>query len=33
LARAIDANQKFVIPKPLTMDTLEHLLMDYGLAA
>jgi nitrogenase iron protein NifH len=33
LARAIDANQKFVIPKPLAMESLEHLLMDYGLAA
>jgi nitrogenase iron protein NifH len=30
LARAIDANEKFVIPKPLAMDTLEHLLIDYG---
>src|ERR1017187_3291421 len=33
LARAIDGNDKFVIPKPLAMDTLEHLLIDYGLAA
>jgi len=33
LARAIDANQKFVIPKPLAMDNLESLLIDYGLAA
>ncbi len=33
LARAIDANHIFVIPKPLAMDTLEHLLIDYGLAA
>jgi nitrogenase iron protein len=33
LARAIDANNQFVIPKPLAMDNLEHLLIDYGLAA
>jgi nitrogenase iron protein NifH len=33
LARAMDANDMFVIPKPLAMDSLEHLLMDYGLAA
>ena len=33
LARAIDANEEYVIPKPLAMDTLEHLLIDYGLAA
>jgi nitrogenase iron protein NifH len=33
LARAMDANDMFVIPKPLRMDTLEHLLIDYGLAA
>ena len=33
LARAIDGNDNFVIPKPLAMDTLEHLLIDYGLAA
>jgi nitrogenase iron protein NifH len=33
LARAIDANENFVIPKPLAMDNLEHLLIDYGLAA
>jgi nitrogenase iron protein NifH len=33
LARAIDVNKTFVIPKPLAMDTLEHLLIDYGLAA
>jgi nitrogenase iron protein NifH len=33
LARAIDANDMFVIPKPLAIDDLEHLLIDYGLAA
>jgi nitrogenase iron protein NifH len=33
LARAIDANNQFVIPKPLAIDNLEHLLIDYGLAA
>jgi nitrogenase iron protein NifH len=33
LARAIDGNDKFVIPKPLMMDSLESLLIDYGLAA
>jgi nitrogenase iron protein NifH len=33
LARAIDSNQKFVIPKPMAMDDLETLLIDYGLAA
>jgi nitrogenase iron protein NifH len=33
LARAIDANTQFVIPKPLAIDNLEHLLIDYGLAA
>ena len=33
LARAIDANDQFVIPKPLAMDNLESLLIDYGLAA
>jgi nitrogenase iron protein NifH len=33
LARAMDANDMFVIPKPLQMDSLEHLLIDYGLAA
>jgi nitrogenase iron protein NifH len=31
LAKAIDENQMFVIPKPMEMDTLEKLLMDYGL--
>jgi nitrogenase iron protein NifH len=33
LARAMDSNDMFVIPKPMQMDTLEHLLIDYGLAA
>lgn len=33
LGRAIDANDMFVIPKPLAIDNLEHLLIDYGLAA
>ena len=31
LARAIDGNQMFVIPKPLQIPQLEKLLMDYGL--
>lgn len=31
LARAIDENTNFVIPKPLEMEALEKLLMDYGL--
>ncbi len=31
LAKAIDANKKLVIPKPLTIDQLEKLLMDFGL--
>jgi nitrogenase iron protein NifH len=33
LARAIDGNDKFVIPKPLSMPTLEALLMELGVAA
>jgi len=33
LARAIDTNEKFVIPKPLTIDNLEKLLINYGIAA
>ena len=33
LAAAIDGNDNFVIPKPLMMDNLESLLIDYGLAA
>jgi nitrogenase iron protein NifH len=31
LARAIDDNAMFVIPKPLAIEQLERLLMDYGL--
>ncbi|OGR36010.1 MAG: nitrogenase iron protein [Desulfovibrionales bacterium GWA2_65_9] len=31
LAKAIDGNQNYVIPKPLEMDALEKLLMDFGL--
>ena len=31
LARAIDGNQNFVIPKPLAIEELEQLLLDYGL--
>jgi nitrogenase iron protein NifH len=31
LARAIDENQMFVIPKPLAIEELEQLLLDYGL--
>ena len=31
LARAIDGNQMFVIPKPLQIEELDQLLMDYGL--
>ncbi len=31
LAKAIDSNEMYVIPKPLEMDALEKLLMDYGL--
>ncbi len=31
LARAIDENQMFVVPKPLTIPELEKLLMEYGL--
>ncbi|HNY30025.1 MAG TPA: nitrogenase iron protein [Fibrobacteria bacterium] len=33
LARKIDQNQMFVIPKPLAIEELESLLMEYGLAA
>jgi nitrogenase iron protein NifH len=33
LAKAIDENQMFVIPKPLQIDELEHLLLDFGLMA
>ena len=32
LAKAIDQNQLFVIPKPLPMDALEKLLIDFGIA-
>jgi nitrogenase iron protein NifH len=31
LARAIDGNQMFITPNPLTIEELEQLLMDYGL--
>ena len=31
LARNIDANQMFVIPKPMTQDRLEELMMAYGI--
>jgi len=31
LARAIDGNSNFVIPKPLEIEELEKLLMDFGL--
>jgi nitrogenase iron protein NifH len=33
LARAIDKNEMFVIPKPIAMDTLETLLIEFGIAA
>ncbi len=33
LARAIDQNQMFVIPKPLKIENLEKLLIEYGIAA
>lgn len=33
LARAIDQNTMRVIPKPLTIDALEKLLIDFGIAA
>ncbi len=33
LARAIDGNQMFVIPKPLQIEELEQLLLDFGLMA
>ena len=33
LAHAIDDNDMFVIPKPIEIESLEHLLIDYGLAA
>ncbi len=31
LARAIDGNDMFVIPKPMTQDRLEQLMMEYGI--
>ena len=31
LARAIDANTSFVIPKPLKVEQLEHLLLEFGI--
>ncbi len=33
LAKRIDGNQKFVIPKPLTIEELEKLLIEYGIAS
>jgi nitrogenase iron protein NifH len=33
LAKAVDNNQMFVIPKPLAIEELESLLISYGLAA
>jgi len=33
LARAIDNNENFVIPKPLAIEELESLLVDFGLVA
>ena len=33
LARKVEANDMLVIPKPMTTDDLEKLLIDYGLAA
>ncbi|MGE5611023.1 MAG: nitrogenase iron protein [Bacillota bacterium] len=33
LARAIDGNGMFVIPKPLSIDSLEKMLIQYGIAA
>lgn len=31
LARAIDDNKMFVVPKPMTQDRLEEILMEYGM--
>lgn len=31
LARSIDGNDMFVVPKPMTQDRLERILMDYGM--
>jgi nitrogenase iron protein NifH len=33
LSRAIDQNTNFVVPKPMTQDVLEKLLIDYGIAS
>jgi nitrogenase iron protein NifH len=33
LARAIDSNQNFVIPKPVSISELEKLLIEFGMAA
>ena len=33
LAKAVDGNDNFVIPKPMHTDTLESLLIEYGIAA
>ena len=33
LARNIDANDMFVVPKPISIEELEHLLIDFGIAA
>jgi nitrogenase iron protein NifH len=33
LAKAIDGNDMFAVPTPLTIEDLEQLLMDYGLMA
>ena len=30
LAKAIDTNDMFVVPKPMVQDRLEHLMMEYG---
>ena len=32
LARKIDENEMFVVPNPLTIDELEQLLIDFGIA-
>jgi len=32
LARKIDENEMFVIPNPLSIDELEQLLIDFGIA-
>ena len=31
LSQAMDENEMFVVPKPMEIDVLEKLLMDYGL--